>query len=347
MRHHSTSQGRTWFLGSRLSLVWVLSAAISGLSLLAISVDPALSSVVREVTREPLDRSELPFGTVRVGQDPGAVGFAGARRESNSGLVYLRNRWYDPNVGRFLSRDPIGFQGGWNLYGYARNRPTVLRDPSGKFPWLGVVGALVADYVIKKYVAPWVREQINPDGDESDGQTIDETVDRAVDDAMDRAGSGINAIEDSSGNELREVAKDATKELVKNTIKDAVGKSVTEGSSDEDDTFVDQMTQEEAERYERYWSQDYRDPYRKKKNTRDRRYAAPGTRSIRDRKLGKNGDTYDRETIYDQYGRKIGTNDCTNHGRGDHPNPHHHSNPWQDPDMHGRFIPGLHPQTPE
>jgi len=68
---------------------------------------------------------------VRVGQDPGAVGFAGARRESNSGLVYLRNRWYDPNVGRFLSRDPIGFEGGWNVYGYAGNNPVSRRDPRG------------------------------------------------------------------------------------------------------------------------------------------------------------------------------------------------------------------------
>jgi len=39
---------------------------------------------------------------------PGRIGFAGARRDARTGLVYLRNRFYSPELGRFLSRDPIG-----------------------------------------------------------------------------------------------------------------------------------------------------------------------------------------------------------------------------------------------
>jgi RHS repeat-associated protein len=47
-------------------------------------------------------------------------------------LVYLRNRWMSPKLGRFISRDPIGFNGGdFNLYRYVRNRPQTLVDPSG------------------------------------------------------------------------------------------------------------------------------------------------------------------------------------------------------------------------
>jgi RHS repeat-associated protein len=35
----------------------------------------------------------------------------------------MGQRWYDPATGRFLSRDPIGFQGGFNLYGYVGGNP--------------------------------------------------------------------------------------------------------------------------------------------------------------------------------------------------------------------------------
>jgi len=48
------------------------------------------------------------FGGIRGGTDPGRIGFAGARRDARTGLVYLRNRFYSPELGRFLSRDPLG-----------------------------------------------------------------------------------------------------------------------------------------------------------------------------------------------------------------------------------------------
>lgn len=51
--------------------------------------------------------------------------------EGNGGLVYMRNRWYDPNTGRFTQQDPIGFAGGTNLYGYVGNNPVMLKDPFG------------------------------------------------------------------------------------------------------------------------------------------------------------------------------------------------------------------------
>jgi RHS repeat-associated protein len=71
------------------------------------------------------------YGLTLVGADPGQVGFAGARRDPGTGLVYLRNRWYDPQLERFLSRDPIGFGGGWNFYEYAGSNPVMWRDPMG------------------------------------------------------------------------------------------------------------------------------------------------------------------------------------------------------------------------
>ncbi len=47
-------------------------------------------------------------------------------------LTTLRVRYYDPQTGRFLSEDPIGFDGGQlNLTEYVNNDPLNFTDPSG------------------------------------------------------------------------------------------------------------------------------------------------------------------------------------------------------------------------
>lgn len=43
----------------------------------------------------------------------------------------MRNRWYEPQTGRFLSEDPAGVRGGLNAYVYAGADPIDARDPSG------------------------------------------------------------------------------------------------------------------------------------------------------------------------------------------------------------------------
>jgi RHS repeat-associated protein len=58
------------------------------------------------------------------------VGQHGVMTEDN-GFYYMRARYYDPEVGRFISEDPIGFEGGINLYAYASNNPILLIDPFG------------------------------------------------------------------------------------------------------------------------------------------------------------------------------------------------------------------------
>jgi len=52
--------------------------------------------------------------------------------DSEAGLYYYRARYYDPQVGRFLSEDPIGFRAGINMFEYVHNNPTNSIDPSGK-----------------------------------------------------------------------------------------------------------------------------------------------------------------------------------------------------------------------
>ncbi|RMG70584.1 MAG: RHS repeat-associated core domain-containing protein, partial [Bacteroidetes bacterium] len=55
-------------------------------------------------------------------------------QQDASGLLYRRNRYYDPQTGRFTQEDPIGIAGGLNLYGYANGDPVNFGDPFGLQP---------------------------------------------------------------------------------------------------------------------------------------------------------------------------------------------------------------------
>lgn len=58
--------------------------------------------------------------------------YTGRERDPDTGLLYYRARFYDTQLGRFMSEDPIGFTtGDVNLYGYVLNNPANFRDPSG------------------------------------------------------------------------------------------------------------------------------------------------------------------------------------------------------------------------
>ena len=64
------------------------------------------------------------------------VGFGGQQcyYHDYAGLYLLTHRYYDAGAGRFVTRDPIGYQGGINLYGFAGNNPVNESDPSGFNP---------------------------------------------------------------------------------------------------------------------------------------------------------------------------------------------------------------------
>ena len=60
--------------------------------------------------------------------------YTGREHDPETGLYYYRNRYYHAQLGRFVSRDPIGYRGGINLYGYAGDSPTRKADPFGLWP---------------------------------------------------------------------------------------------------------------------------------------------------------------------------------------------------------------------
>jgi len=92
----------------------------------------AIAMTTLAITR----RKQLPFGQTRSEQSeniPGTRGFVGGTNDP-TGLVHLGAREYDPNLGRFISVDPIididdPLQ--MNAYAYANSRPVTASDPNG------------------------------------------------------------------------------------------------------------------------------------------------------------------------------------------------------------------------
>jgi RHS repeat-associated protein len=67
------------------------------------------------------------------GAEPCATfgGQVGGYRDAETGLVLFGQRYYDPALGSWLTRDPIAEQGGINLYSYTQGNPVNRLDPSG------------------------------------------------------------------------------------------------------------------------------------------------------------------------------------------------------------------------
>jgi RHS repeat-associated protein len=72
--------------------------------------------------------------------------FQGQYFDHETGLHYNRFRYYDPEIGRYLSKDPIGFAGGLNLHAYVAN-PTQWVDPLGLIPIAIPVIVVVGGYL--------------------------------------------------------------------------------------------------------------------------------------------------------------------------------------------------------
>ena len=71
--------------------------------------------------------------------------FQGREWSAAMGLTNFRARWYDAETGRWLSKDPIGLNGGLNLYAFCGNDPVGKIDPLGTItPLIGaIVGAAI------------------------------------------------------------------------------------------------------------------------------------------------------------------------------------------------------------
>ncbi len=100
-------------------------------------VDAATGNVVEryhydaygQVTFYDKDWVELGTQATQYGND---FLYTGRKLDTETGLMYYRARYYDPSLGRFVQRDPIGYSAGdSNLYRYVGNSPTRFIDPYG------------------------------------------------------------------------------------------------------------------------------------------------------------------------------------------------------------------------
>ncbi len=73
-------------------------------------------------------------------------GYTGHLKDEGSNLVYMKARYFDPQIGRFYSNDPVGFSIGnpmmFNRYAYANNNPYSYIDPDGRNGVTALGGAI-------------------------------------------------------------------------------------------------------------------------------------------------------------------------------------------------------------
>jgi len=76
-----------------------------------------------------------PYGAIIGKPAYDAVGYTGHKQDGATGLTYMQQRYYDPQIGRFLSVDPVTAYSNpvaFNRYWYANNSPYRFTDPDGR-----------------------------------------------------------------------------------------------------------------------------------------------------------------------------------------------------------------------
>jgi RHS repeat-associated protein len=96
-------------------------------------------AVVWEAKYESFGRA-MVAGGARV-KNP--LRFPGQYEDEETGLHYNWMRYYDPATGRYLRGDPIGLEGGVNVYAYALNSPLNLIDPDGEIAFVPVLALVM------------------------------------------------------------------------------------------------------------------------------------------------------------------------------------------------------------
>lgn len=124
------------YLGSELLAVRSSGAAGTGMNYLhhdAMGNLAAISDGVGNITQRI---AWTPYGEPDAPVPAGVPGFGGHLVDAGLGLIYMGQRYYDPQLGRFISTDPVTAYanpaGAFNRYWYANNNPYRFLDPDGR-----------------------------------------------------------------------------------------------------------------------------------------------------------------------------------------------------------------------
>jgi RHS repeat-associated protein len=132
---------RTWALRAGLAALLSLGQLIAGRALaqyVQYMHTDALGSPVAmtDQSRRVVERNEYePYGKVLGAPVQDGPGYTGHVSDAATGLSYMQQRYYDPEIGKFLSLDPVApstHRGGFNRYSYVLNNPYTFKDPDGR-----------------------------------------------------------------------------------------------------------------------------------------------------------------------------------------------------------------------
>lgn len=89
-----------------------------------------------------------------------SFGYAGEYHDTESGYIYLRNRYYDPSIGRFITEDPA--KDGTNWYVYCGNNPILFIDPTGNESYVFYTSGKKSDFSEQ---ANWQKSYLERSGE--------------------------------------------------------------------------------------------------------------------------------------------------------------------------------------
>jgi len=124
-----------------------------------------------------------PYGrsTKLTGDLDADFGYTGYYNHTTSGLYLTWYRAYDPNLGRWLSRDPIAERGGINLYDYVQNNSILYSDNLGtaidSLPFIATINQIRKNY-FNKYPGQNINDYSVPPDFINDTDLCEDSIDK-------------------------------------------------------------------------------------------------------------------------------------------------------------------------
>ena len=91
-------------------------------------------------------------------------GFNGMWRSNTTGLSFMRNRWYSPQLGQFMSHDPLEYIDSYDLYAFAKLDPINFWDPFGLQSWRRIRNHLGGNRMEGSYRTPMPDMRLPDEG---------------------------------------------------------------------------------------------------------------------------------------------------------------------------------------